>query len=98
MLPFKLDGHFESHLNLMLLKIQIAISVIVKVFLHRNLLDHELRTIKAKFQELLTFQSVTHGCRESRENNRKGPDDVTCPLMSFRHPWSAFESWSTNNA
>ena len=82
MLPFKLDGHLESDTLEESDRYPNAdfLSLIVKAFLHRNLLDHEHRTIKANVREPLTFQGIPYGCRENIENNNN-PDDVMRPLI-----------------
>ena len=87
-LPFKLDGHLECdaledsdrYLDTYYL------SLIVKAFLYRNLLDLEHRTIKANVRELLTFQGIPYSYRENIENN-KHPDDVMRPWIWFKRLW-----------
>ena len=57
-----------------------CLSLIVRAFLHRNLLDHEHRTIKANIREPLAFKGIPYGCRENIENNNS-LDDVTRLLI-----------------
>jgi hypothetical protein len=98
-LPFKLDGHLESNapedsdrnLN------TYSLSLIVKAFLRRNLLDHEDRTIKANVRGLLTCQGLPYGCRESIENN-KNPDDVTRSLISLQTPVLCVQKYKVVNS